>query len=573
MSSTSITLAPRARLRRPARRLTGLRHPALLAGAATLVLAAAALVAVHRQPRPPVAKPVALAHVLADRAAGQMLSRLAWTRSDVTVVDHKYELLGFYRGPKLLATVGVGFNGHVVVLDKTNLTHEKYAYGSNIANNVVVLAMLSVVFLLMTGVWPLWRVRNLDALVAASSALSIVLFNRWTLDRMVLVSYPGLIYLALRCAWRGLAGASPTRAATPLFERLTSGWTPVQQVRILRLAAIAAALILALVGLSSLHVIDVGYAVMEGATAITHGLLPYGHVPDVLHGDTYPIGSYLLYAPFAALSPVHNQWDDADFTLLVAVAAAMFAAWALRRLVLRAGGGAIDSIREMAGLRAAIAWMTFPPLLLTVSTGTTDPALAAMLVGALVLWRRPAAGAAVLSAAAWFKAIPVALFPLWLARLRGRDLVRALLACAGVTVAMLASLTALGGAGALPRMLRAMEFQLTRQSAHTLWTVVGSVPLQQLTQAATLALIVAATVRLRREPAIARDRNRFAALAGAIVLGVQISGNYWTFMYLVWAFPFLALSVLAPVGPEGPQGNESDESASQVAVVAVGASG
>ena len=80
-----------------------------------------------------------------------------------------------------------------------------------------------------------------------------------------------------------------------------------------------AGLIVAMVGLSSLHVVDVGYAVMEGATLLTHGTLPYHHIPDVLHGDTYPLASYLLDVPLAALTPVRDAWSDADATLAVTV--------------------------------------------------------------------------------------------------------------------------------------------------------------------------------------------------------------------------------------------------------------
>ena len=110
-------------------------------------------------------------------------------------------------------------------------------------------------------------------------------------------------------------------------------------------------------------VLDVGYAVMEGATDLVHGVLPYGHIADVLHGDTYPIGSYLLYAPFAPFWPVHTVWDDANVTLVVAVVAALGVASTAWRISSPSGG-------STTGPRMAIAALTFPPLLVTVSTGT-----------------------------------------------------------------------------------------------------------------------------------------------------------------------------------------------------------
>jgi hypothetical protein len=316
----------------------------------------------------------------------------------------------------------------------------------------------------------------------------------------------------------------------------------------LRLGAVACALIVAMVALTSLHVLDVAYAVMEGGTAIAHGLSPYSHFGgDVLHGNTYPIGSYLLYAPFAAISPVRSQWDNADLALAVAVGATLLAAWGLARI--RSGAGfrlrGRDAGAELLGLRTAIAWMTFPPLLVTVSTGTSDVVLGALLVGALVFWRRPAAGTAMLSFAAWFKAVPAVLLPLWLASRRGTALARALVGCVIVSAAMVGALLALGGVGGLGQMVDAMRFQLTRQSPQTLWNFVGSVPLQQFAQAATLALLAGGMVRVWRDRDLAADCARFSGLCAAVLLGVQISGNYWSFMYLAWVFPFLVLSLLS----------------------------
>jgi hypothetical protein len=547
MSSTSAALSPPVRPRLTRR--VGLRLDlTAVVAAATLALGWGALVLTHNPTRPVVPRSVALHYVLADRPVAQMLARARWDRSDLTPMDRGHEMLGFYRGPRLVATVIVGFSGHVVILDIEDLTTQTYAYGSNIANDGRVLALLAAVFVLMTAVWPVRRIRNLDVLVAASFAVSVALFNRWLLTRMVLVSYPALAYLALRCAWWGLGRRREPRRATPLYDHLTRNWAAARQVRMLRLAAVVSALVVVMVGLTSLRVLDVGYAVMEGATLIVHGVLPYGHIQDVFHGDTYPIGSYLLYVPFASLFPVHSVWDDADVTLVVAAVAALIAAWGLSRMS-TAGSRSVPSgppnaRARVAGLRSAIALLTFPPLLVTVSTGTTDVALAAMLVPVFILWRRPAWGMAVLSCAAWFKLAPLVIMPQLLARLRNRALVCAVAAVVVTSAIVLAIVVALGGLDAPARMLSAMSFQFTRASQHSLWAVVGSVPLQQLVQAATLALVLGSAVRLRRDRTLAEDRSRIAAIAAAALLGLQISASYWSYMYLVWAFPLIALSLL-----------------------------
>jgi hypothetical protein len=552
MSASSFAVSPvSARERRRRFRHTVSASPAALVALLVLVVASVALVITHTSPTPPVARSAALQHAWSEPASWMVLSKLHITRSAVTPVDRRYEQLSFYDGARLVATVGIGYPG--VVLDVTDLSRSKFTYGSNVAHDPRVLALLCVVFVLMTAVWPLWRVRNLDVVAAVSSVSAIVLFDRLTLDRMVVAVYPALIYLALRCGWRALGPGRSPAPSVPIYNALTKRWRFDQRRRALRLMLAAAALIVAMVGLSSLHVVDVGYAVMEGATAIGHGLLPYGHIPDVLHGDTYPLGSYLLYVPFAALSPVHSQWDDADFTLVVAVVAAGLCAWALARRRASAASSGIDigpQSRELAGLRTAIAWLTFPPLLVTVSTGSTDVVLAAVLLAAVLLWRRPSASTAILAAGGWVKLVPLVLLPLWLAPLRGRALARALAAIAGVSAPLIALLLALSGPAGISRMVDGMGYQFTRRSPDVLWTLLGSVPLQQLAQAATLALIAGAAVRLRRDPALASDSGRIAALCAAVLLGVQISANYWTYMYLAWIFPFLALSVLSGTAEE-----------------------
>jgi glycosyl transferase family 87 len=360
-----------------------------------------------------------------------------------------------------------------------------------------------------------------------------------------------MIYLGLRCTWQAIAPPGSRLPATPLYEHLTRRWHREQRLRILRVLVSALVLITALVGITSLHVMDVGYAVMEGATNLAHGLLPYGHIPDVLHGDTYPIASYLLYLPFAAVSPVHTAWGNADATLFVAVAAALVAAWG----AWRAAGQADPST---ARLRAAVALLSFPPLLATVSTGTTDVALAALLVCSLLLWRRPGWASAFLTGAAWFKLAPVLAMPLLWSRLRGGGLVRALLAALAITATCVGVLVGLGGLSGPGKMLSAIGFQFTRSSPYTLWALVGSVPLQQLAEALTLALVAGAAVKLRRDAHLAGDRTRVAALLGAVLLGVQVAASYWNYMYLVWALPFLVLALFSTSG-EGALAGASAE--------------
>jgi hypothetical protein len=295
---------------------------------------------------------------------------------------------------------------------------------------------------------------------------------------------------------------------------------------------------------------------MEGATNLIHGVLPYGHLPgDVIHGDTYPILSYALYAPLAWLSPVNSNWDSVDGALAVSVLAALVCAGVV---YLAAVGGSfrairaheLDPVSDSAGLRGAIASLSMPLVMITVSTGTTDVVLAALLSVTVMLRRRPLASAGWLAAAGWFKLAPVALVPIWLAPLRGRQLIRATAAIAAVSGAMAALLVGLGGTGGPMAMVRALSFQFSRGSPQSLWAALNIGGLQPLAQAAVLALIAAATVKLRREPALFADRSRVAPLSVAILLGLQLAADYWAFLYVIWVVPLLGMSLLSERVPE-----------------------
>ena len=259
---------------------------------------------------------------------------------------------------------------------------------------------------------PWRRLRNLDV-AAALSLVSVLLFQHRYMDPSVLAAVPGLVYLLVRCAGKALGARREYGAVDAVARRDDSGARSGAARSLASRVLVVLALVFVMVGVSSFDAVDVIYAVMEGATKIVHGVLPYGHMPPgIIHGDTYPILSYLLYAPLALVAPVNDLWGSVDGGLAVAAVAAMVAAWAVFRITAgarpRASASRPADVEE-AGLRAALAWLAFPPLLIVVSTGTTDVVLAAMLPVAILLWRRPVACSGMLAFAGWFKLAPFAL--------------------------------------------------------------------------------------------------------------------------------------------------------------------
>jgi hypothetical protein len=433
-------------------------------------------------------------------------------------------------------------------------------YGNPLAYEPAVLLGLSTLFLLAAGVAPLRRRRNLDALALLSFVASVVLLQHRFVDWSVLAALPGLAYLLVRCLRVGLGPSQPAGASTPLYMALTRNWDEGVRVRVLRMGVGALAFVVIAVGISSSGAVDVIYGVMEGATKLIHGVLPYGHLPgDVVHGDTYPLLSYAVYAPLAALAPVTSTWDSVDLALgatalsAVLTAVVLIAATTRRpKLWLAGRAGAHETAAERhhpgsdcAGLLAALTWLSFPPLLIAVSTGTTDVVLASILVIALVLWRRPGASSAVLACAGWFKLAPFALLPIWMAPLRGRRLAASVMAVLAVSAVMLAVLVGLGGINGISAMLHAIGFQFQRGSFQSPWEALGLASLQPIGQAAVVAMIAGVAIRLRREPALFVERQRVAALSAAVLLSLQLAADYWSFLYLVWIVPLIGLSLLA----------------------------
>ena len=522
------------------------RRTALLVALLVFAAAAATLALTQHPAKLALPRQVAVRDALGSPLTAAALSGSRWDSITVTAIDQTLARVSFFDRGQIVAQVAVRSDG--TVTQHESFTHRAVPYGDWIAYQPALLIGLAVLFVLMAGVAPWRRVRNLDVAMALTLVAPVVLLQHRYVDASVVSALPGLAYLLARCAVRALAQPKPAAPSIPLFDAVTSSWGMRRRVRVLRMILAALALIVAVVTISSPEAVDVLYAVMEGATKLTAGVLPYGHLPgDIIHGDTYPLLSFVAYTPLALISPVSSTWSSVDlalgFTALGALAGAavLFRAVAGRRA---SGRGQRPVEVEAAGLRAALIWLSFPPVLAAVSSGTTDVLLALMLVFAVLLWRRPGLSTGLLTAAAWFKLAPLALLPVRVFPLRGRALRRSLAWMAIVTLPLLALLILLGGWGGPAAMVHAIAFQFSRSSPQSFWSVLGIGSLQPLGEAATLALIAGAAVRLRAQPALQDDRARMAALSAAIMIALELAAGYWAFLYLLWIVPLLAVSLL-----------------------------
>ncbi|HEY7632522.1 MAG TPA: hypothetical protein VH817_17585 [Thermoleophilaceae bacterium] len=467
----------------------------------------------------PLPRAQAVHAALSDPAIHKQLATRGWDHASVAALDSQLARVSFFDGPRIRAVAAVDAGGHT---QHTQI----YApgapqYGSKLSDAPWLLALLALGFVLSTAGLPLLSLRNLDVLALLGLTVPIIAGDHQLLELSVLSGFVAIAYLCGRFLHRATSTSEP-KPHTPLYELLLP-----RLPRLLGYGIATSAALLAIVAISSPGAIDVGFASTAGATLLLHGTLPYGHMPaDVVHGDTYPLLNYVLYLPAAAIRPVRDAFDDTSSAVLVAFAAALVVAVALRK----------------SGPRAVLAWLCFPPLAVAVASGTNDLLLAAAIAVALAVYARGGRAALALTAGAWIKLAPLALLPIWLARLSGRPLLRALGAVAGLSAALTAWVLVLGGPAGIGHMLHAMSFQLDRGTLQSAWALLDLGAAQQVAQAATIALVAWGAVNAKR---IATDPVRLAAVSGAVLAALQLSASNWSYLYVVWLVPCAALALVA----------------------------
>jgi hypothetical protein len=493
-------------------------------GALVFVVAcvASAFAREHAELHPPYPKNQVAGAAQRDARVREALAGTGWNDARVLPLDKTRWRVTFFAGPRQVLDAAVGPRGQVAAIEEHVVGHPP---GSSTLWSPALLVLFSGLFVLAVATRPLLAIRNLDALVVgAAFTVSASLLDDRLVAAHVYVASASLAYVFVRCAMTGLGLAPAAEPAEPLS---LGRFAPAITV------ATAAAAVLLVV--TSTGTSDVAFAGLAGGTLLNHGTSPYGHITtEIVHGDTYPLLTYVLYMPVAAISPVRDSFDSLDGALWVnAVALVAGAALATRW-----------------GMRTVLAWLAFPPLLLAASSGGNDVPAAAFVVAALATFGREQLSAGLLTLAGWVKIAPaVALVPL-IARLRGRTLAQTLAVVIGLVAAGLLVMVVVGGTDSIDRAISALSFQFERGSWFSLWRELGVPAVQVVIQALTIAFLVVSAIVARRDPGI--SLRRFAGLGGAAVALVQLSGNYWNFAYLAWLLPFVLLA-LFPAAPRSSQ--------------------
>jgi hypothetical protein len=514
------------------------RRQHLLVGLLVFAAALAAVLVLRSgsEPHPPYPKAQAVAAAQRNRDVGATLRANSWTVARVIPLDDDHWRVTFFDGPRVLLDAAVAPNGAVDAW-QARLPH-RHPPGSAVLWSPALIALLASLFVIAVGAGPLRSLRNLDALVVAAGFSASALFNDARLiGPHVYAGIATLAYLTVRCAQVGFAAPAAEREVDPLYRR---AFGSASSSRVLRLVAGAVVIAGLMLTITSTGLSDVALAALAGATKLNHGDLPYGRLThDVVHGDTYPLLTYVLYMPVAAISPVRDSFDSLDGALWLNAAALAGVSAVLYRL---AGRGD-------PGTASVLAWMAFPPVVLAASGGGNDVPTAFFVALALLLFARPVASATALALSALAKVIPGAALIAWLPRLRGRALVSALAATAATLAAGLLLILALGGTDGVRDAWESARFQFQRGSWYSLWRQAGLTGLQPVFQAATVAFAAVAAFAIWQGGAEAFGLRRTAALAGAIIALLQIAANYWTYAYLPWLLPFILVALFPPAPP------------------------
>jgi hypothetical protein len=408
--------------------------------------------------------------------------------------------------------------------------------------------------------------RNLDLLVLLSFSFSLWAFNRGHVFAAVSLAYPPIAYLIARCAWITQRGRRVT---------LTSPWP----VWVLIGATVFLTAFRLGIDYRSATVIDVGYAGVIGAQRIVDGTTPYGTFPQtgtlkpcgppdasgvvqdriqangrcehaLPTGDTYGPVTYEAYIPGLELFGWSGKWDRLPAARF---ATALFDLLALGALALigRQWGG------DRLAATLAFAWVAYPFTEYAPNSATNDALMPGLLLLGFLALTNPAARGASVALAGWSKFAAFIVAPLW-AAYPSVERRRVLLFIAGFAAATAATTWIIFLDGHPLHALsvfydRTIRIQVKRHSPFSLWDwgqyhAAGIPDLHVVQKLLEVVLVIVALA----VPFVPRRKNplQLAALTGLLILGFEAVLTHWTYYYIPWFFPFVALTVFAAAPEE-----------------------
>jgi hypothetical protein len=369
-----------------------------------------------------------------------------------------------------------------------------------------------------------WSLLHLDLVMLLGFSISIAFFNHARIGVSVPLVYPFLVYLLVRLLLLAFGRGRPRRPLTPAV--------PIRWLLVATLVLMGFRIALDVI---NSNVIDVGFAGVIGAHRLLHGHSLYGIWPSVNgNGNTYGPVNYFAYVPFTAIFGWSGTWDSLPAAHAAAIAFDVLTVAGLFLFGRRLG-------RPRLGVVLAYLWAAYPFTLFTLSSNSNDALVSLLVVTALLAAASPVGRGIAVALAGMTKFAPFGLGPLFI---RGTDprfssrRTFAYVAAAAVTVA--ATLVPVFVAGD-PRQFwhETVAYQATRPAPFSIWGLWGGLSVEQhIVQGFAVALAVAAAFVPRR-----RTVFEVAALAGAILIAIQLGVTYWFYLYIVWFLPAVLVAV------------------------------
>jgi hypothetical protein len=415
-----------------------------------------------------------------------------------------------------------------------------------------------------------WRRRptlwHLDLLVLLSFSVSLDLFNQADIGLSVPLVYPGLLYLLIRLTLLAFGRGRPRE---PLRLVIPPAW----------LAILLVFLIGFRIGLNvtNSNVIDVGYAGVIGSDKILHGAKLYGGWPaDNPAGDTYGPVDYYAYVPATAIFGWSGAWDNLPAAHAAAIAFDLLTVLALFFLGRRIRGPNL-------GIVLAYLWVAFPFTTYALCSNSNDSLVALFVVLCLLAVSSPPARGVAVAFAGLTKFAPLVLAPLMLRGTGEADwrLLRRpprgparpgapVLFAVAFLIAIAAAMAQVLLSGDWHAFWRdTVVYQVNRPAPFSIWGLWGGAqasapstlaPEQRIVEGLTVLFGLTVMVFPRGR----RDLLQVAALAGALIIAVQLCLAYWFYLYIPWFFApaIVALAASHPgLGePPAPPATEATNS-------------
>jgi hypothetical protein len=400
-----------------------------------------------------------------------------------------------------------------------------------VRDELVSALLAAVLLVLMWDTRRFFAMRNVDLLALLSLGVSMGFYDRGLVLVSVPLQYPPLLYLAARLAWVGLrrVGADQPVSAP-------AGWANPRTLWIaLGVLLVARALYNLLLGAAS----DVAFATVIGANGIHHGWPLYS--PGNAHLDTYGPAMYLSYLPFEVLFPDPNWlWNWLPAARAAAVTFDVLTAGGLILLgrQLRSGEGG-----TRLGVVLALGWTANPWTLQPLSVTSNDGLMALLLVAVLLAASSPIVRGTVLGWAVAAKFAPLALAGLFCF---STDRVRRPRALILFGTGLAATTGILVWAFLPPQgfslfWAHTIAFQMSRHSFMGIWDQYPQLePARMALEAGVVGLAAALLVWPRQ-----RELYQVGALAGLLVIGLELTMRTWSYLYIDWYMPAALVAILA----------------------------